>query len=155
MRRKLIRLLALIAYVVFATSIAGPVAAVGPKVGVTYVGGYSITSCAQAEIDLWENAGYNGHGLAFCYATNSSNLANFSSPTCDGRASWSNCVSSVQYWKGTVTTNACVYDLTNYNQSNPLAWYEQYGSNNEQHQYFIDGDRISSLKWASGCGSPG
>ncbi len=107
------------------------------------LGGDSVLdNCDLAKITLWENTGYNGNGLAICYGFNVPDLATYG---------FNNITSSAVYVKGTVTTNACLYDLINYNQTNPFAWKEQYGSDNESHQYFLGGDRASSVKWLSGC----
>jgi hypothetical protein len=109
--------------------------------GLVRVGGDSPLSCSEAEIDLWENVGWNGRGLAVC--------KNFNVPDL-GTYSFDNITSAAALdVKNGVDTHVCVYDLKNYNHDNPLAWSEDYGPGDESHQYFFGGDKISSVKWVS------
>jgi hypothetical protein len=80
-----------------------------------------LASCAQANLTVWEDYGYNGDGLVICSPVNLPNLGNVvhTQPgICNGGVGfddWDNCISAAQFFEfGGFNTSACLFTEVNF-----------------------------------------
>ena len=98
------------------------------------------SSCLDAQVNVWENTGFNGHGLAICYNEAIPNFASLSFP---GGGNWDNKISSAQFDEKAVNTRACLYDDINY------AAIDWSPNSDASIQWFFGGDQVSSFRYVA------